>query len=111
MSEINDLADWKIKNGDLVFSEGDIGLVTGKEVVAQDIESRLKERGSIYQLINAETADIPSVLIAITLEIEEDTRIKPGTAELDFSYNNDELTVDYTAQLNRGGTITGEINA
>jgi|GEM_PF-5327302 len=111
MTDVLDLADWQIKDGDLVFDGGDISLITGSAVVAQDIASRLKKRGTIYQLIDVEAEDIPSIINTITLEIEEDRRVKPGTAEVEYYFSGENLIINYSAQLINGETIKGSTNA
>ena len=72
--------DLKIVDGDLAFGPDDEPVfVADAAAVAQDVKHRLEESGLTAELVG-DDADPQSVLDAIAFEVEEDLRIKPGTA-------------------------------
>jgi len=77
--------DLRIENGDLAFEPDDEPLfLADVHVVAQDVKHLLLESGLGPELV-ADDQDPASVLERIAFEVEEDRRIRPGSARAESS--------------------------
>ena len=77
MSTVYDLS---IVNGDLAFgADGEPLFLADADAIAQDIKHRLEALGLTVDLVG-DDAPAGGVLRRIAFAVEEDTRIRPGTA-------------------------------
>jgi hypothetical protein len=77
---MTDVYDLSLVSGDLAFgADGEPLFLTDANAIAQDVKHRLLEAGLLVDLI-ADDAGAVSVHRSIVAEVEEDTRIYPGTA-------------------------------
>ena len=81
-----DMIDLRIENDDLVLnSNGEPELVTGVECIAQDLVHMLREKGYAFSLIGERNqVNINTVCLGIEIEMENDSRIYPGTANAEL---------------------------
>ncbi|HEX7927328.1 MAG TPA: DUF2590 family protein [bacterium] len=74
--------DLQIVDGDLAFGLDDEPMyLQGAEAVAQDVKHRLVDSGTPVDLIGDDDDRTPT-LNRIALLVEDDLRIKPGTAKV-----------------------------
>jgi hypothetical protein len=74
--------DLWIVEGDLDFGpDGEPLFLADAHAIAQDVKHRLEERGLTVALVS-EDGDPKAAHRRIALEVEEDTRIRPGTASV-----------------------------
>jgi len=79
---IADLEDLRIDGDDLVFGpDGEPVMVRGLAVVEQDIRHALRESGLIQSLKGARPADLVLFIPRILRVVEDDPRVRPGTAK------------------------------
>ena len=98
--------DLRIAADDLVFgADGEPETISGLEVVAQDLRHRLRTSGRVADLV-AEDGDNAPALAAIAFEVEEDARIKPGTARVFVEPNG---TLRVTARTLEGGDLSATL--
>jgi len=104
-----DVYDLQLVNGDLAFGPDDEPrYVAGVDAVAQDVRHRLLESGTVPAIVGEDAAP-ESALAAIALEVEDDTRVVPGTAAAEVATpdparpHRREVTV--TARTTDGKTV------
>ena len=80
------MIDLRIENDGLVLnSNGEPELVTGVECIAQDLVHMLREKGYAFSLIGERNElNISDVCKNIEIEVENDSRIYPGTASAEL---------------------------
>ena len=75
--------DLKMVNNDLVFSpDGEPLYLTGADVVAQDVATRIRATGLAAELV-ADDGPPLGAAIAMKIEVEKDDRIQPGTVQVE----------------------------
>lgn len=95
--------DLYLVSGDLAFGPDDEPrFLAGAAAVAQDVKHRLVESGLAAELV-ADDADPDAALAAIAFAVEEDTRIRPGSARPEIAAAG-QITV--TARTLDGAPIT-----
>lgn len=79
--------DLLIQDDDMVFSSiGEPLLVTGVDCVAQDIRHMIREKGYVWRMIGERNqTTINALCTEIEIEMENDERIYPGTANVTLS--------------------------
>ncbi|NLQ17552.1 DUF2590 family protein [Marinomonas sp. M1K-6] len=79
--------DLLIQDDDMVFSSiGEPLLVTGVDCVAQDIRHMIREKGYAWRMIGERNqTTINALCTEIEIEMENDERIYPGTANVTLS--------------------------
>ena len=74
--------DLKIVDGDLAFGpDGEPLTVSGTDAIAQDVKHRVLESG-LAPLLVADDNPAAAGMVAIARVVEEDLRIRPGTARI-----------------------------
>ena len=95
--------DLKISADDLVFgADGEPEMLTSLAVVAQDLRNRLRSSGLLADLV-AQDGSQAAALAAIVFEVEEDARIRPGTARAALEADG---TLRITARTLDGGELS-----
>ena len=94
--------DLELAAGDLVFGPDDEPrFLAGTAVIAQDVQHRLLESGLAAELV-AEDADPEAALAAIAFEVEDDERVRPGSARGSITANG---RIEIEAHTLDGGEI------
>ena len=94
--------DLKILGGDMAFGPDDEPLcLSGADVIAQDVQHRLRASGLVEDLI-ADEGSLNPALERMAGAVEDDERIKPGTARA----TQEAGTVTVTAKTMDAGTIS-----
>ena len=77
--------DLKIDNDDLVLdSVGEPELVEDTDCITQDIKHLIRDSGLMVQMIGQRnTAVVDDLLLQLTLMIEDDERLIPGTVSIE----------------------------
>jgi len=100
MSEIFLGTDIALVDGDfLVTSDGDIGLISGRDCLVQDIQSAIISSDRLSAFLKDEITEINSMDLAQTIEeiIEADPRVIPGSAKA--------LVEEWTKESLKAGAI------
>lgn len=79
-----DYVDLLITNNDLTLDAGgNPKLITDRDVIAQDLVHMIREKGFLPPLVgNRNRADIDRIKVKITLAVDNDQRIVPGSATI-----------------------------
>jgi hypothetical protein len=107
--------DLELVSGDLAFGPDDEPrFLAGAAAIAQDVKHRLIESGLAAELV-ADEADPDSALAAIAFAVEEDERIRPGSARAEPALSAVEgITaagqIAVTARTLDGAPITGTVS-
>jgi Protein of unknown function (DUF2590) len=95
--------DLELVSGDLAFGpDGEPRFLAGAAAIAQDVKHRLIESGLAAELV-ADEAEPDAALAAIAFAVEEDERIRPGSARPEIAAAG-QITV--TARTLDGAPIT-----
>jgi hypothetical protein len=99
--------DLELVSGDLAFGPDDEPrFLAGAAAIAQDVKYRLIESGLAAELV-ADEADPDAALAAIAFAVEEDARIRPGSARAEVTAAG-QITV--TARTLDGAPITETVS-
>jgi hypothetical protein len=99
--------DLELVSGDLAFGPDDEPrFLAGAAAIAQDVKHRLIESGLAAELVADET-DPDAALAAIAFAVEEDERIRPGSARPEIATAG-RITV--TARTLDGAPITETVS-
>ena len=100
------MIDLKIVKDDLVLnSNGEPELVSGVECIAQDLVHMLREKGYAFALVGERNVlNISDVCKNIEIEMENDSRIYPGTASAELV--NEDLVCTARTLDNESITVT-----
>ena len=101
-------ADIKISDDDLARSGADAVIIYDRDVIMQDVCHAIRESGLLTALVAQRDAEYRKLTMSrIARLVEEDSRIKPGTAKMT------EETKSYmlVAETREFGRITMEIEA
>lgn len=104
-----DFVSWTSQeNSDLLITDDDLApdaagvpkLVSGRDCITQDIKHMIRETGLLVELVgNRNARKEAKNLLAITIEVDNDERIVPGSASIEKSdvgvYNLTATTVAY----------------
>ena len=100
-----DVVDLLIVDGDLAFgSDGEPLLISGAAAIAQDVQHRVRESGVAISMVADDEA--PG-LQALAQVVEQDTRIRPGSVEIEEPDAAGRLTIKAT--LIDGQNLTTEV--
>ncbi len=79
-----DYVDYLITDDDLTFdANGEPKLIYDADCIAQDIKHLIRESGLMVEIIGQRNSiDVKYNLQKLTLLIEDDTRLVPGTVEI-----------------------------
>lgn len=100
--------DLQVESGDMVFGPDDEPLfLAGTDVVAQDIQHRLLESGLVPEMV-ADAEDPAPTLDRMLIAVEDDERIRPGTARATVTGSG---AVTVSAETMDGGSIQAQASA
>ena len=76
--------DWLVERGDFVIDQaGFIQEVSDRQSIGQDVKHRVIESGILHNLIGERSELERQALInRLLIEVDKDSRLKPGTAKL-----------------------------
>ena len=99
--------DLELVSGDLAFGPDDEPrFLAGAAAIAQDVKHRLIESGLAAELV-ADEGDPDTALAAIAFAVEEDTRIRPGSAKAEVTAAGQ---IAITARTLDGAPITETVS-
>lgn len=86
------MIDLRIENDDFVLSSmGEPALISAAACVAQDLKHMIREKGYAFSMVGERNeVNIATLCTQIEIEMENDSRIYPGTAVV--SMQSDKLT-------------------
>lgn len=100
---MNQYIDLHVHDGDFVFDEAlQAQTVSDRQSIGQDIKHRLIESGLVLMLLGQRSEEERQAIInKVLIEVDKDSRLEPGTAQLLPSSPNHEryvltaTTIDY----------------
>ena len=101
--------DLLITRDDMTLDKnGEPVLVTGRACIAQDIQHMIRESGLLVELVGERDGIRRKTnIVKITLEVDQDTRIKPGTTRIEEVWTSCERVEFWlTAETIRYGKIS-----
>ena len=98
--------DLLVENGDFVIdAAGFAKPIADRQSIGQDIKHRLIESGLLHLLIaHRSPVERDSLINQMTIEVEKDTRLKPGTVQF-ISTGDDQGELYLTAETLEYGNL------